>query len=120
MKKDSYDHHLEAAIGQLRKKEDVGDLRDFERSVWTEIALHDERWTIRMVRFFCEALPTVPAPAVAGSVAMAIVAGVLTALTQAEAYGDSVSDTMEAQYVASIHPVLRSQSEEHQHDPTSP
>jgi len=120
MKKDPFDQHLEAATKQLQSESGVDDLRDFERGVWAEIALHDERWTTRMVRFFQEGIPVLPVPAVAGSVAMAVTVGVLMALSQAEAYGETVSDTMEARYVASIHPVLRSESGDHEHYPSNP
>lgn len=116
MKKEPFDQHLEEATEQLRSKGGADDLRDFERGVWAEIALHDERWTTRAVQFFREGIPTLPMPAVAGSVAIAVAAGVLTGLFQAKAYGESVSESMEAQYVSSIHPVLRSESEGHRHE----
>jgi hypothetical protein len=119
MKKEPFDQHLEEATEQLRSSGGADDLRDFERGVWAEIALHDERLSARVLRFFREGIPALPVPAVAGSVAVALVAGVLTALVQAKAYGESVSESMEAQYVSSIHPVLRSQSDDHRHDSLS-
>ena len=115
MKNDPFDQPLERAIRQLRSDSGNDNLSDFERGVWAEIALHDESWTARLSRMFREGIPMLPIPAVVGSVVTALIAGVLTALVQAEAYGASASDSMEAQYVASIHPVLRSESEEHQH-----
>lgn len=119
MKKDSFDQQLKKASKQLRSDSGIDDLGDFERGVWVEIALHDERWTARLLRFFRQGIPVLSTSAVAGSVVIAMIAGVLTALVQAKAYGDSVSDSMEAQYVESIHPVLRSESETHQHEPAS-
>lgn len=115
MKKSDFDRHLEDATEQLRAEPAVDGLHDFERRVWAEIALHDERWPSRIVRFFREGLPTLPVPAVAGSVATALVVGVLTTLVQAKSYGETVSDSMEARYVSTIHPVLRSESEDHRH-----
>jgi hypothetical protein len=116
MKKEPFGQHLEEATEQLRLGGGADDLRDFERGVWVAIALHDERWTTRMARIFREGIPALPGPAVAGSVAIALIAGVLTALVQVKAYGESVSDSMEAQYASSIHPVLRSQSDGYRHD----
>lgn len=115
MKKSDFDRHLERATEQLRAEPAVDGLHDFERRVWAEIALHDERWPSRIARFFREGLPTLPVPAVAGSVATALVVGVLTALVQAKSYGETLSDSMEARYVSTIHPVLRSESEDHRH-----
>ncbi|MAS95046.1 MAG: hypothetical protein CMO55_17765 [Verrucomicrobiales bacterium] len=115
MKKDLFKNQLERAAQELRGRGDVGDLRDFERGVWAEIALHDERWTTRVVRFFRDGVPTVPVPAIAGSVAVAVLLGVLSAMVQANAYGESRSDAMEQRYVATIHPVLRSESGDHTH-----
>ncbi|MDF1658128.1 MAG: hypothetical protein P1U58_10995 [Verrucomicrobiales bacterium] len=116
MKKETFDQHLEEATEQLRTNRGADDLGGFERGVWAEIALHDERWTTRAVQIFREGIPALPMPAVAGSVAVALVAGVLTALVQSKAYGESLSESMEAQYVSSIHPVLRSESEGHRHE----
>lgn len=118
MTEDPFENHLESAKEQLRVANEVGDLRDFERGVWAEIALHDERWTTRAARFFREGVPRVPVPAVAGSVAVAVLLGVLSAMVQANAYGESRSDAMEQRYVATIHPVLRSESEGHIHPET--
>ena len=115
MNKDPFEEHLEQAKTQLRAESDTGDLRGFERGVWAEIALHDERWTTRVSRFLREGIPAVPVPAMAGSVAAAVLLGVLSAMIQANAYGESRSDAMEERYVAAIHPVLRSESEAHQH-----
>ena len=118
MNKDPFDEHLERAKTQISEETDTGDLRDFERGVWAEIALHDERWTTRAIRFFREGMSAVPVPAMAGSVAAAVFLGVLSAMIQASAYGESRSDAMEKQYVAAIHPVLRSESEGHRHPDT--
>ena len=115
MTEDPFENHLERAKDRLRADSGVGDLRDFEREVWAEIALHDERWTARLARFFREGVPRVPVPAVAGSVAAAALLGGLAATIQADIYGESRSDAMEQRYVATIHPVLRSESGDHQH-----
>lgn len=115
MKKSDFDRHLEEATEKLRVGPSVDGLHDFERRVWAEIALHDERWAYRIARFFREGFPTLPVPAVAGTVATAMVMGVLTALVHAKSYGETLSDSMEARYVSTIHPVLRSESEEHRH-----
>ena len=49
----------------------------------------------------------------------AVLLGVLSAMVQANAYGESRSEAIEQRYVATIHPVLRSESEGHSH-PESP
>ena len=118
MKKERFDKTFQEAIDQLRSErqtKDFGD--DFERGVWTEIALHDERWTNRLARLFREGLPAVPARAMAVYIAFAVFLGVSSALVQANAYGASRSAAMEERYVSMIHPVLRSESEEHHAEP---
>ena len=115
MTEDPFENHLEQAKDRLRADCGVGDLCDFERGVWAEIALHDERWAARVARFFWERDTLVSVPAVAGSVMAAVLLGVLAAMVQANAYGDSRSEAMEQRYVAAIHPVLRSESESHTH-----
>lgn len=119
MTEDPFENHLEQAKDRLRADSGVGNLRDFERGVWAEIALHDERWTTRVARFFWERDTLVPVPAVAGSVMAAVLLGVLSAMVQANAYGESRSEAIEQRYVATIHPILRSESEGHSH-PESP
>ena len=118
MNKIPFENLLERAKTQLRADCDTGDLRGFERGVWAEIALHDERWTARVVRILREGIPAVPLPAMACSVAVAVFLGVFSAMLQANAYGESRSSAMEKQYVATIHPVLRSESKLHQHSMT--
>ena len=113
MTEDPFEDHLERAKERLRADIGVEDLRGFERGVWAEIALHDERWTTRISRFFREGVPVVPVPAVAGSLAAAVLLGALSAMVQANAYGESRSNAMERRYVATIHPVLRSESGGH-------
>lgn len=118
--KDQFDQHLDEAARLLLARSDQVGLQDFEREVWAKIVLHDERWTTRLARFFSDGTVSLPIPAVAGSVLVALVAGVFTAHAQAKVYGDSVSDSMEARYIATIHPVLRSASDEHHRHPPAP
>lgn len=115
MKDDHFNEQLQQAADQLRDARTGDDLRDFERGVWAEIALHDERMLTRLARFFREGLPAVPVPAVTGSLVAAMLLGIASALFQANAYGESRAAAMEERYVASIHPVLRSESNEHRH-----
>lgn len=114
VKNEPFDKTLQRAVTQLKEQSSPIDFNDFERNVWAEIALHDERWTSRMVRIFRDG-PPLSVHAIAGSIACAIVLGTLTALTQADAYRQAQSAEMERSYVTMIHPVLRSEAGDHSH-----
>jgi hypothetical protein len=110
MKKDPFSKQFDHALEQLRGSPGADDLDGFEREVWAEIALRDERFFPKLRRWIFDGLPTISTAAATGVAAVAMFLGVAMAFFQAEAYGEQASRSMEERYVASIHPVLRSES----------
>jgi len=108
MKKDPFDEQFDSALHELNRSGNDDDLHDFERGVWAEIALHDESRWAKVVRCLQGGFTPIPKAAVFGCAGAAVVIGVTSAMFQARAYGESAGETMEQQYVTSIHPVLRS------------
>ena len=110
MKKDDFSKQLDHALDGLRRDSTGDNLDGFEREVWAEIALRDERLLPRLKRLLTDGLPTISTTA-ATSVAVATVfLAVGMAFSRANAYGREVSHSMEERYVASIHPIFRSES----------
>lgn len=110
MSNSSFQERFEQAKEQLSADGQSLDLRSFEREVWAEISFRDERWMKRVWRIFSENFSSVSRPALAGSIVMAALLGVLLAVNQANAYGESRAQELEQRYVATIHSVLRSES----------
>lgn len=110
MKKDPFPEKLESALDRLRSDPESSDLRDFERKVWAEIALHDERPVTRLRRWFSDGVPILTRPAAIGIPALTIVLGAAAALAQSSKYKEQTTLTMEQRYVSSIHAVLRSET----------
>lgn len=118
MEKEPFDEQLHAALQELRRSGNEDDLREFERGVWAEIALHDESRWAKIVRCLQGGIIPIPKVAVIGCASAAVVIGATSAMFQARAYGETAGESMEQQYVSSIHPVLRSSG--HQHDNSAP
>ncbi|MCB1065382.1 MAG: hypothetical protein KDN20_21005 [Verrucomicrobiae bacterium] len=110
MKNDPFSTQFDHALEQLRSSLGPNDLDGFEREVWAEIAIRDERLFPRLRRWIFDGLPTVSTATATGVAAVTMFLGVAMAFFQAEAYGEQASRSMEERYVASIHPVLRSES----------
>lgn len=110
MSNSSFQESFEQAKEQLNADCQSLDLQSFEREVWAEISFRDERWPKRVWRIFSENFSSVFRPALIGSIAMAALLGVLLAVSQANAYGESRAQELEQRYVATIHSILRSES----------
>lgn len=108
MPKENPDDLFETALRSLREREDEFDLTQFEQGVWSEIALRDESLLRRCWVWIKEGGSGVPLPAAFACGVVAIVSGVVLALSQSNAYGKQASLAMEQRYVESIHPVLMS------------
>lgn len=110
MKNSRFNHDLEAALDQLRSEPPGIALSGFEREVWAEIALRDQRKNSGFLsRLLNPRLSRIPAAGAAACGALAVVIGMVAALILAESYAKAASSDLEMRYVASIHPVLRSE-----------
>ncbi|MCG8600892.1 MAG: hypothetical protein MI807_12175 [Verrucomicrobiales bacterium] len=110
MKEDPFSEKLESTLDHLRSDPESGDLRDFERKVWAEIALHDERPIARIRRWFSDGVPVLTKPAAIGIPALTILLGAAAAVAQSSKYKEQATLSMEQRYVSSIHAVLRSET----------
>lgn len=110
MKNSRFDDDLNAALDRLRSESPGVRLTGFEREVWAEIALRDQRHNSRRLSWLLHPglfrLPAVRAAACGG---LAVVIGMAAALIVAENYAKAASNDLEMRYVASIHPVLRTE-----------
>ena len=109
MKKDPFDEQLDSALEELRESGGDHELPDFERRVWTEIALHEESRWARFARLLREGKSPTPKWVAVGCTA-AIVIGIICANLRVASYRNLATKTMEQRYVASIHAVLRSEN----------
>jgi hypothetical protein len=110
MNDDTFTKNLNAALDTL-KSEPPLDLDNFEHGVWSEIALRENSVPSSWRRWFQSATPLFPMPVTAAFATIAIIAGVSLGMSKADAYGKAAAETMEQNYVSSIHPVLKSQRE---------
>jgi hypothetical protein len=101
---------LEDALRRLRAAGGAGGLEGFEREVWAEVAVRERGGAARVFRWFRGGSPTIPNAVAAACAVAAFALGAAAALDRAERYAAEASLAMEARYVASIHPVLRSES----------
>jgi len=108
MDKDPFDDQLDSALRELRNGDVGHELRDFERGVWAEVALHDETRWAKIMQWIRGGITPVPRIAAFSCAIAAIAIGVTSAMFQTRAYGEALTESMEQRYVASIHPVLRS------------
>lgn len=117
MKEDPFNHQLDSALDQLRIEPKTGDLTGFEREVWAEIALRDERLLPKLRRWLDEGAPLIARPVAFALPVLTVFLGVAAAVAQTAKYEDVTKRSMEERYVSSIHAILRSES--HQHEPLS-
>ncbi len=102
------DDPFEVGLESLRQRKSEVDLSEFEHRVWSEIALRDERGIRRLWSWLQAAQIQFPVPVAATFGIVAIAAGSLFGVSQANAYGRQSSLALEQRYVESIHPVLMS------------
>ena len=102
------DDPFEAGLESLKQRKSEVDLSEFEHRVWSEIALRDERGIRRLWSWLQAAQIRFPVPVAATFGIVAIAAGSLFGVSQANAYGRQSSLALEQRYVESIHPVLMS------------
>ena len=103
----AFNQNLNAALDSL-KSEPPHDLDNFEHGVWSEIALRENSTRSGWRRWFLSASPLFPMPVTAAFATIAIIAGVSLGMSKANAYGKAAAETMEQNYVSSIHPILKS------------
>ena len=108
MANDPSNDPFEAGLEALKERRDEVDLSNFEHTVWSEIALRDERGLRRWLSWFQAAQIRLPVPVAATFGIVAIAAGSLLGISQADAYSRESSLALEQRYVESIHPVLMS------------
>ena len=106
MANDPSNDPFEAGLEALKERRDEVDLSSFEHTVWSEIALRDERGLRRWLSWFQAAQIRLPVPVAATFGIVAIATGSLLGISQADAYSRESSLALEQRYVESIHPVL--------------
>lgn len=110
MNNDRFDHDFKAALDRLRSEPPDIALSGFEREVWAEIALRDQRKNSGIMSWLLNPrLSRIPAAGAAACGALAVVVGIAAALILAEHYSKAAASDLEMRYVASIHPVLRTE-----------
>lgn len=107
MKSEDYDKRFETALDALKNPPSGTDLSSFEHEVWSEIAIRDEDASPLWSRWFNSGF-SLPAPALAACVVVAVGLGSVFGLSKAQAYGKEASLEVERRYVESIHPVMMS------------
>lgn len=110
MKRHSPDENFDAALDGWRGRSGAIDLSRFEREVWEKITVRDRSMVSRLIRWLNPGVPSVPDTGAAACVALAVLIGVVIALLRADAYEEHAAQVLEQRYVASIHPVYRSES----------
>lgn len=110
MNNDTFEQKFDSTLDSLRV-ESSENLTDFEHGVWTEIALHESRAQSTWRRWFQSDRPLFPMPVTAAFAAIAVTVGITLGMSKADAYDKAASQTMEQNYVSSIHPVLKSQNQ---------
>ena len=108
MDKNKNDDPLEVALRSLRDRSGEIDLSRFEHSVWSEIAIRDERGFRGWFAWLENGRMRLSLPAVLGSAAVAVLVGTVAGFSQAASYEKSASLAMELRYVETIHPVMMS------------
>ena len=79
--------------------------------MWAEIAVRERVGAARVLRWFRGGSPAIPNAVAAACAVAALALGATAALDRAGRYAEESSLAMEARYVASIHPVLRSEAQ---------
>ncbi|MEC5129457.1 hypothetical protein VSU19_22035 [Verrucomicrobiales bacterium BCK34] len=110
MKEDDFSKQLDHALDGLRRDSAADNLDNFEREVWAEIALRDDHRLPRLRRLLADGLPTISTTAATSVAISTVFLAVGMAFSRANTYVREVSHSMEERYVASIHPILRSES----------